>query len=236
MVTAASGAARRVDAPGVLGLEEVLQGAPATCAVHAKDAAACFRIPAGEFLTSVSNNVLLAQGLFRMLLQGVLDVGELALTSPAAAEPPLQQFDQALQLRQHPLLSRASPAQLVALIAAGREVPLADGAVLFDADAPAAIFQVLAGGLLIESPALGPRIAGPGTAINVAATLAGGASGYRAVVTHAGRALRLDRDDLFAVLTDDVELMQGLFSDVLAYREALSALPEAAVTAAGTRG
>jgi hypothetical protein len=173
-----------------------------------------------------------------MLLHGALDAGETALMAPSvAAEPPLQSFDQALQLRQHPLLSRDSPAQLVALIGAGRDVALTEEAVLFDPDTPAAIYQVLAGGLLLESAAMGPQPAGPGAAVNVASTLAGGSAGCRAVVTQAGRALRIDRDDLFAVLTDDVELMQGLFSDVLAYRNAVaSASHAAALPAAGTRG
>jgi hypothetical protein len=34
-------------------------------------------------------------------------------------------------------------------------------------------------------------------------------------VTQAGRALRIERDDLFAVLTDHVDLMQGVFSEIL---------------------
>jgi len=52
--------------------------------------------------------------------------------------------------------------------------------------------------------------------VGLAETLSGSAASARAVVTRSGRALRLDRDDLFAVLTDHVDLMQGVFSEVLA--------------------
>jgi hypothetical protein len=53
----------------------------------------------------------------------------------------------------------------------------------------------------------------------VADTLAGTASGWRATVTREGRALRVDRDELFSVLADHVDLMQGLFCGVLALRQ-----------------
>jgi hypothetical protein len=59
-----------------------------------------------------------------------------------------------------------------------------------------------------------------GATIGVADTLAGSASGWRATVTRDGRAIRVDRDELFSVLADHVDLMQGLFCGVLALRDA----------------
>jgi hypothetical protein len=44
--------------------------------------------------------------------------------------------------------------------------------------------------------------------------------GWRATVTKEGRALRLDRDELYSVLADHVDLMQGLFAGVIALRHA----------------
>jgi hypothetical protein len=38
-------------------------------------------------------------------------------------------------------------------------------------------------------------------------------------VTKDGRALRLEREELFSVLADHVDLMQGLFAGVLALRD-----------------
>ena len=55
-------------APGVLGLEEVLQGAPTTRPTWANEPSVCLRIQAADFMAMVSDDVLLAQGLFRLLL------------------------------------------------------------------------------------------------------------------------------------------------------------------------
>ncbi len=59
----------------------------------------------------------------------------------------------------------------------------------------------------------------PGTTFGVADTLAGTPSGWRAVATADGRALRLDRDDLFGVMADHVDLMQNLFTEALRLRD-----------------
>jgi hypothetical protein len=60
-------------------------------------------------------------------------------------------------------------------------------------------------------------------ALGVAETLAGVGSGAAATVTRPGHALRLDREALFDVLGDDVDLMQELFSNVLRSRVANTA-------------
>jgi hypothetical protein len=218
----ATGGSREIAAPAVLGLEDVLQGSPPTGVVRAAEPIVSFRIQAGDFLSMVSDNVLLAQSLFRMLLADAARVGvafpEFASSADVAAQPPLQTIDRALMLRDHPLLARATPAQLLALIAAAREVPLVRGEILFEADAPPALYQVVEGEIALHSPAAEPRLVGPGTTLGIAETLAGSGSGWQATVSRTGRALRLERDDLFAVLTDHVDLMQGVFSEVLALR------------------
>lgn len=109
---------------------------------------------------------------------------------------------------------------MLALIAAGREVPLIHDAVAFDTDQPAAVYQVIEGELLLESGSAAPRVIRAGVTICVAETLTGLTFPGRATVTRAGRAMRLERDDLFAVLTDHVDLLQGLFGDILASRTA----------------
>ena len=66
----------------------------------------------------------------------------------------------------------------------------------------------------------------PGTTIGVAETLAGVGSAFGATVTRSRRALRLDRERLFNVLADEVDLMQELFSGVLRMRSGpTAALP-----------
>jgi CRP-like cAMP-binding protein len=143
-------------------------------------------------MTMVSGNPLLAQSLFQMLL---------ARATWQDAKPPL--------------LSRATSAQLRALIEVAAEVPITEGTVLVGpGDAPA-VFQVVDGELRLET-AGGATVILPGMTLGVADTLAGSAASARAVVTRSGRALRVDRDGLFAVLTDHIDLMQGVFSEVLA--------------------
>ena len=58
-------------------------------------------------------------------------------------------------------------------------------------------------------------VAGVGSTVGVAETLCGESSGRRAVVENDGRALRLDSDELFDVLADHGDLLQGVFRGVI---------------------
>ena len=51
--------------------------------------------------------------------------------------------------------------------------------------------------------------------------------GRRAVVTRDGRALRLTHDELFDVLADHIDLLQGLFSGLLQAHKPTMALDSA---------
>ena len=54
--------------PAVIGFEDVLQGTALRSTVRALEPTVCFRIAADDFMTMVSDNVLLAQSLFGLLL------------------------------------------------------------------------------------------------------------------------------------------------------------------------
>jgi ATP:ADP antiporter, AAA family len=206
--------------PAVIGFEDVLQGTALRSTVSAIEPTVCFRIAADDFMTMVSDNVLLAQSLFTLLLAS--DRPRLPFTPPARvlADHELPGAVHAARLlRQDPLLSRASAAQLLALTAVAPEVPLKAGTVLFDVGTPPAVYQVVHGEVVLEHSGTNMAVALAGATIGVADTLAGKTSGWRATVTKDGRALRLERDELFSVLADHVDLMQGLFSGVLALRE-----------------
>jgi CRP-like cAMP-binding protein len=93
---------------------------------------------------------------------------------------------------------------------------MTEGTVLVEPDdPPPAVFQMLEGELRLETDR-GVTVVAPGMTFGLVETLSGGAAGARAVVTRSGRALRIERDDLFALLTDNVDLMQGLFSEIIA--------------------
>jgi hypothetical protein len=106
------------------------------------------------------------------------------------------------------------------------EVPLTSGKVLFDFGAPPATYQVVEGEVRLEAPHQPPILVPPRATFGVADTLAGGPSEWRAVVTANGQALRLERDDLFAVMADHVDLMQNLFRVALRLRDQAVVQPE----------
>jgi CRP-like cAMP-binding protein len=208
--------------PAVIGFEDVLQGTALRATVRALEPTVCFRIAANDFMTMVSDNVLLAQSLFGLLLATDGPRVPCAPPSPQISQDPVSPgaATAARFLRQDPLLSRASAAQLLALTTVAPDVPLKAGAVLFDVGTPPAIYQIVQGEVQLEHAVTGSLLAPPGTTIGVADTLAGTASGWRATVTRDGQALRLDRDELFTVLADHVDLMQSLFCGALALRNA----------------
>ena len=221
-------------APGVLGLEEVLQGAPTTQPTWANEPSVCLRIQAADFMAMVSDDILLAQGLFRLLLppaDGRRDRSPAHLPAVTLPSSALQPFDEAMLLRHHPLLGRAAAAELLALVRAARKLSLEDGEVLFLDDDPAALCLVLEGALRLEAGGAAPIVAGPGGTLLVAETLAGAVAGWRATANGSCRILRAERDDVFTVLSDRVDLLQDLFSGALAARS--SGSPKAARVPAG---
>jgi CRP-like cAMP-binding protein len=61
--------------------------------------------------------------------------------------------------------------------------------------------------------------AGPGDTLGVYETLSGAeTTGWRARVTTSGTALRIDREALFDLLTERIELLQSLFGALLRKR------------------
>jgi AAA family ATP:ADP antiporter len=207
------GPEKDLSAPAVANVEEVLQGIPLKYTIRAIEHTIGFRVPAPVFLTMVSDNILMAQGLFHLLLgespyrlrQGVAS----ARVDPQAAHP----------FRRDPLLAAATAAQLLALRASASEIPLTAGNLVFDVDSPPAAYQIIEGDLRLDSPERPPILAPKGTTFGVADTLAGTPFGWRGVATTNGRALRLDRDDLFGVMADHVDLMQSLFAEALRLRD-----------------
>ena len=206
-------------APAILGLEEVLQGAPTTRRTWAGEPSVCIRIRATDFMAMVSDDVLLAQGLFRFLLApgGERHDGFPAHRPPAGVpQDAMQPFDKAMLLRQHPLLARAAPGDLVALLGVAREAAFGEGETVFREDDLASLGLVLDGALRVEADGAEPVTVGPGGTLLVAQMLAGSRAGWRARAMRGGRILRAERDDVFMLLSERIDLLQGLFSGVLA--------------------
>ncbi len=219
-------------APAALAFENMLEGSPLRHTICAADRAICLSLGGDEFLTMLSDNIVLAQGLFRMLLDTPkARQWRTVYTPPTEVEPatprslPLQPLEKVLLLRQNPLLERATVQQLLALAAIAREVPLTAGSVLFTETDPPAVYHVLTGEVRLEADGADPIVARPGSTIGVPETLAGVSLGRRATVTREGQAVRIDHDELFDVLADHIDLLQGLFSGLLRANEVLVMKP-----------
>ena len=225
--TGDSGPWKELSAPAVVNVEEMLQGIPLGNTVRAIEHTIGFRVPAPAFLTMVSDNILMAQSLFRLLLGQSPYRVRRAITA-ANHSTKADSLGNVRLFRQDPVLAGATAAQLLALRAFASEVSLTVGRTVFEADAPPATYQIVEGEVRLESPDQAPILVSAGAMFGVADTLAGTPSGWKAVATADGRALRVDRDDLFGVMADHVDLMQNLFAGALRLRdqESAAAQPE----------
>lgn len=210
-----------VTAPAAINLADALVGRPVTATITASEEAVGLLLDSSALLTLLSDDSAAAQALFRMLLgsRAALDRAYVSQwadeTVDARVEPGGEAIAMGLHLRRIPLFRNATATQLTALVAATREFALTPGTVLWDDSREPALYYLLSGEVSIDSAGGPTTVAGAGRTIGGGETLAGAAAGRRAVVTTAGRALRLDRQELFEVLSDDSELLHGVFASVL---------------------
>ena len=208
----------RVAAPAALNFADVVQGRALKCGFVVASPIAGVSVKSVAFLTMIADNVAMAQGLFRMLLAGVQTPTVAAVNLPpnGAAGSVTDPLEVARRFRQSPIFGHATGEQLKDLVVATREVRLSRGDVLWDHRRAPAIYHVLAGEVRLEAGDQPGVVAGVGSTVGVAETLCGESPGRRAVVERDGRALRLDSDELFDVLADHGDLLQGVFRGVIA--------------------
>ncbi len=212
-----------VAAPGVLGFEDVLEGLPVRATVTALEPTITLTMTTDEFLTLVSENVEIAQGIFRMLLEtrgapflGTVVHGELSAELQRRVADGVQALDGLLLLQASPLLQRATTAELVRLAAAARVVPLTSGTVLFNPGDVAAIHAVLTGQVSVTpSDGAPPDQAESGDVVGMYETLRGRYMTSTGTVVQSGTALRIDRAELFQLMADNIPLLQGIFSGLV---------------------
>jgi CRP-like cAMP-binding protein len=212
----------RRHAPIVLAFEEMLEGTPMRSSVRAVDVAIGLSLTREEFLTLLSDNIELAHGLFKLLLDTHFGgtwrrvvPGRIPPEITRLAADGLRPIERVLLLQTSPLLARASGEQLLRLADISREVPLVEGAVLQGDTEAAAVYGVLSGELVLEARDEPPMTVHAGDSIGIYETLAAVPAGATVRVSKAGTALRLDGRDLFDLLADDIALLQGLFSGLL---------------------
>lgn len=208
-----------VHAPALLGLREALEGRERSPA-RAEMPSIGLLVERDVFLTVLSNNVALIDGLARMLLESTAKGGKPAVVRPAgrtfrtrSETGSLKPVEKALLLREVPIFSGATTADLAETASIAREVPLVPGARLFSEYDPSTLYVIVSGELvLVRADSADTFRAEAGDIVGAYAPLAGPSSGWRADVLQGGAALALTRDDLFELLADRVDLLRGVFS------------------------
>ncbi len=211
-----------IAAPAPLALEEVLEGAPMRSTITARDRVIALSLTTDEFLALLSENVELAEGIFHMLIQQrKLDTGHTLIHGNLMPEVKertgegLQPVDRVLLLQSSPLLAHATAAQLWRLSAIARPVALQPDREPLARGGESAILIVLSGSLRVETAGGQAGMATAGDVIGMYETLGGLRFDATVTVTAAGTALRLDRDELFELLADHTDLLQGIFSALM---------------------
>jgi ATP:ADP antiporter, AAA family len=225
-VKEATGKTREVSAPDVLAFEAVLEGSPMSSTVRAVETAICLSLTTEEFLSLLSENVEIAQGIFRLLIDRrgapewhTVMHGRIAPSIERKVDDTgLQAVDRVLMLQSSPLLSRATAAQLVGLAGIARPVTLKVGEDPMSGSEPG-ILLVLTGAVRVQRDEAAPDSAGPGDAVGIYETLGGVPFPIRTEVTQEGQGLRFMRSDLFDLLADHIDLLQGIFSGLLRAQE-----------------
>lgn len=215
------GGRHEVRAPAALGFEELIEGSPMAATVVAAERSIALSLTGDEFLALLAENVELAEGIFRMMIESRgLETGHTLIhgTLPAEvreqAHDERRPLDRVLLLQSSPLLAHATAAQLWRLSAIARPLTVAGGKTVIERGGEAAILIVLSGSLNVESPP-SAGTANAGDVIGMYETLAGAT--LDATVTAHGEShlLRLDRAALFELLADHTDLLQGVFSILL---------------------
>lgn len=125
----------------------------------------------------------------------------------------LKPVDEVLLLQEIPLFAQAGARQLLEVARIARRVSLGAGERVFGEGEVSAICVVLSGRLALCRPDEGePACAEPGDMFGMYETLVGRPTGWRGEALEPGMALRIDREDLFDLLADQIDLLRGLFS------------------------
>jgi CRP-like cAMP-binding protein len=223
------GEARETAAPNVVGFEAVIEGSPAEKTMKAVETTISLSLTTEEFLSLLSENVEIAQGIFRLMFErrrggspSVLQGNIPSSLQQKIDQGQFQSVDTVLLLQSSQLLERATGAQLVGLAEIARPMPLTAGVDPLAGSEPSVIV-VLNGEVRISREGIEPETAASGDVIGLYQTLAGVPFPARAEVTVPGQSLRFMRSDVLDLLADDIGLLRGIFSGLLRLPETAAA-------------
>jgi AAA family ATP:ADP antiporter len=208
------------EAPAALGFVEAMAGLPMPETIRTSGKAVTLALTVEELRTLLADNTDLVSGLFATLAQRVSEPDRPVHPTKAAeqleqlAAGGLTPIDRVFALQYVPLFARVSADEMqhLASVALPVTLPVKPGSVLFPESAPAALWLVLTGEILLETPNGQPVTARGGDIIGSVNTMAGHSLGRSAKVVKAGTALKIDREDLFDVLGERPELLRQMFA------------------------
>jgi len=214
-----SGNQQEIKAPAALGFQEVLEGRPMGATARTSETAVCLTLSSEEIHALLAENTGLVPGLFRMLCSDLDRSSRLVVKGTPPKQPlmvangRLKPVEKGLVLSSIPVFADVSAEEIVALAAVASELPLETGTQLFAEQDPPGLYALISGELLIRSSEKeSPFRVGASDIVGIYETLAGLPFEHSASVTRPGYALRVDRDDLFDVLSQRPGLLHHIFS------------------------
>jgi AAA family ATP:ADP antiporter len=209
---------RTIDAPAVLAFDNVLEGTPVDATIRATGTAICLSLSSEEFLSLLSENVEIAQGIFRLLIETGGRPAIIHGRAPAALRQPaadrMQPLDLVRLFQSSPLLSRATTGQLLALTKIARPITIKPGVDPL-AESASSMIVMLSGSVRVEQDGQPAERANGGDIVGMATTLGGLPASIRVEGIAEGGAVGFTRTELFDLLADHIDLLQGIYSSLL---------------------
>ena len=219
MASSREGAPRSIAAPAALGFTEAVSGMPMPETLRTDGLAVTLVMRRSELRALLADNVDLVSGLFATLSAtppGVTatEVGTVGADLRELARSGLTPVEKVLALQRVPLFARVTADEMRHLADIAAAVDLTPGAAPFAESAAPALWLMLSGELELASSAANvpPRTVRSGDVIGALEVMSGELLGLAGKVTQPGIALRLDREDLFSLLSDRPELLRQIFS------------------------
>jgi len=219
-----TGESQTLEPPAMLGFREVLEGTTTQRPAQASIESIALAMPAEEFRELLSANIDLAQGLFRILLdhdgseEPAAPPSRVRMTEQPAApssDATLKTVDKALVLQSVPVFARTTGEELYALASITQHKSHDTDAVLFSQGHAASIWLLLDGAIELSTSSGESLVAlDAGECLGVSETLAGSEWSWNARAAEPGRALVIEHDALFELLSDRLDLLQTIFGAV----------------------
>jgi len=213
------GEPRSIVAPAALGFAEALSGSPMRETIRTDGISVTLAMTAEELQTLLADNTDLVSGLFTTLSDSAeggrapVESTRAAVEFEQLAESGLSPVEKVLALQRVPLLSRVSADEMRQIADITQTVTMKAGTPLFQESSAPALWVILSGEVSLEDRAAGAATtARAGDVIGAINTMAGRPLGRSADVVRGGIALKLDREDLFALLGERPELLRQIFS------------------------